>query len=130
MGSAAKPYAQKDVILDIDHELDYWRGHYMHSAFHRTPRPFEDYLFTLKFGYDMYLLNHGCDLEALLPVMRDRYQATAIARDNLGWPLAEAVVRETWKRMRPDTNGRCDRTIRSAEASRAANWPQPQYRSA
>lgn len=130
MGSVAKSNRHKDVMLDIDSELAYWRLHYTHSAFHMTPRPFDDYLFTLKFGYDMYLLNHAGDLEKLLPVMRSRYQATATMRDDLGWPLAEAVIRETWKRMHPDTNGRSGRTMRAPGALRSANWSQPQYQPA
>lgn len=126
MGSVAKSNRHKDVMLDIDSELAYWRLYYTQSAFHRTPRPFDDYLFTLKFGYDMYLLNHGCDLEKLLPAMRSRYQATATAGDHLGWPLAEAVIRETWKRMHPvPAQRRPQDAMRPAAIPGMAGVPDP-----
>ncbi|MEO8365466.1 MAG: hypothetical protein ABI538_04590 [Pseudoxanthomonas sp.] len=130
MRYAAVSDIHKQVMLDIDSELAYWRLHYTHSAFHRTQRPFEDYVCTLKFGYDMYLLNHGDDLEKLLPAMRGRYEATATMRDDLGWPLTEAVIRETWKRMRPEQDQRNDRLRPGAVVSRSANWSQSQYQSA
>ena len=104
MGSAIPLEAFQNVMLDIDSELHYWRENYTQAAYHRTPRPFDQYVSTLKFGYDMYLLNHGRGLEELLPVMRARYQATMDSYQCLDWPLAEAVIRETWKRMRPEIN--------------------------
>ena len=127
MGSAVKSTVHKDVMLDIDSELAYWRMNYVGAAFHRTPRPFEDYVFTLKFGYDMYLLNSGCDMERILPAMRSRYEATAMSRENLGWPLAEAVIRETWKRMHRDRHG-SGKPKPVVEPPRTS-WSQPQYRS-
>lgn len=130
MGHAAGSNLFKDVMLDIEAELDYWRLHYAQSAFHRTSRPFADYLFTLKFGYDMYLLNHGSDLEKLLPAMRTRYQATASMRDDLGWPLAEAVIRETWKRMNPATRRTGARIAPTTMGSPSNHWSRPQYQSA
>ena len=36
--------------------------------------------------------------------MRARYQAAMDGHQCLDWPLAEAVIRETWKRMRPEIN--------------------------
>lgn len=106
MGYAIAPGEFKNVMLDIDSELDYWCQNYTQAAFHRTFRPFDQYLPTLKFGYDMYLLNHGEGLDELLPVMRARYEATMDCDQGLDWPLAEAVIRETWKRMRPQINHR------------------------
>lgn len=106
MGSVARPARDKNVILDIDSELRYWSGSYACSRFHRTPRLFDDYLATLKFGYDMYLLHHRHDLGDVLPAIRDRYFASVHPRDQLDWPLAEAVIRETWKRMLPTSDRR------------------------
>lgn len=128
MGFAVKSAVHKDVMLDIESELAYWRLNHLGSAFHRTPRPFDDYVFTLKFGYDMYLLNAGCDLESILPAMRSRYEATATSRENLGWPLAEAVIRETWKRMHPERHAGSRKPARPLEPSRMP-WSRPQYQS-
>lgn len=127
MGSAIAPGEFKNVMLDIDSELDYWRQNYMQAAFHRTSRPFEQYLSTLKFGYDMYLLNHGSGLEELLPIMRARYEATTESDQCLEWPLAEAVIRETWKRMRPQINYRAKVAGDSMIASPLPGLPHPAF---
>ena len=90
----------QDVMLDIDSELRHWRGCYRESAFHRSSREFDDYIPTLKFGYDVYLLNYRHDLDALMVNLRQRYERTVPEWQRLDWPLSEAIVRETWKRMR------------------------------
>ncbi len=90
----------QDVMLDIDAELRHWRGSYRQSAFHRSTREFDDYIPTLKFGYDVYLLNYRHDLDALMVNLRQRYERTVPEWQRLDWPLSEAIVRETWKRMR------------------------------
>jgi hypothetical protein len=129
MGSAIPLGEFKNVMLDIDSELDYWRRNYGQAAFHRTARTFEQYLPTLKFGYDMYLLNHGDGLDDLLPVMRARYEATMEGDQSLDWPLAEAVIRETWKRMRPQINHRAKGAGDSLIATPAARLLRPAYQS-
>jgi len=91
----------RDVILDIEAELEYWHRNYRTAAFHRTNRAFDDYIPTLKFGYDMYLLGYQNDLEDILPSVRHRYHEVLTERTCLEWSLAEAVIRETWQRMRP-----------------------------
>jgi hypothetical protein len=90
----------QDVVLDIDAELRHWRGCYRQSAFHRGPREFDDYIPTLKFGYDTYLLNYHRELDAVLGVLKARYERDVAEWQRLDWPLGEAVIRETWKRMR------------------------------
>ena len=90
---------RQDVILDIDAELRYWRGCYRESIFHRTPVEFDDYIPTLKFGYDTYLLNHHRSLDELMASLERRYQRVVPQWQQLEWSLGQAVVRETWKRM-------------------------------
>lgn len=89
----------QDVMLDIDAELRHWRGCYRESAFHRFNREFDDYIPTLKFGYDTYLLNYQKDLDTLMDGLRQRYERSVPEWQRLEWPLGEAIVRETWKRM-------------------------------
>lgn len=127
MGSAIPLGDFKNVMLDIDSELHYWRQNYTQAAFHRTYRPFDQYLPTLKFGYDMYLLNHGDGLDELLPVMRARYEATMERDQCLDWPLAEAVIRETWKRMRPQIDCRAKGSGDSTVVSPATGLPHLVY---
>jgi len=91
----------QDVMLDIDGELAFWCTAHRASPFHRQERPFEAYVPTLKFGYDMYLLHYHRSLDQLLPALADRYCRDVPAAQRLDWPLAEAVIREAWKRMQP-----------------------------
>ena len=95
-----RPADSQDVILDIDAELRHWRGCYRQSAFHHGPREFDDYIPTIKFGYDTYLLNYRRELDALLHTLKTRYERDVAEWQRLDWPLSEAVIRETWKRMR------------------------------
>lgn len=90
---------RQDVILDIDAELRYWRGCYRESAFHRTPVEFDDYIPTLKFGYDTYLLNHHRNLDELMDSLERRYQRVVPQWQRLDWPVSQVIIRETWKRM-------------------------------
>lgn len=92
----------KDVVLDIESELAFWKNSYGSSVFHSQARRFEAHVATLKFGYDMYLLNHRRGLDELMPALQRRYLLDVPKYGQLEWPLAEAVVRETWKRMQPD----------------------------
>lgn len=89
----------QDVMLDIDAELRYWRGCYRQSTFHRTPMEFDDYIPTLKFGYDAYLLNHYRSLDELMSSLEGRYRRLVPQWQQLDWSLGQAVVRATWKRM-------------------------------
>lgn len=106
----------QDVMLDIDGELAFWLGAYRSSPFHRMDRPFDAYVPTLKFGYDMYLLNYHRPLDQLLPSLSERYCRDVSSAQRLEWPLAEAVVRETWKRMQPVQAPTPHRPFRSAAA--------------
>ena len=90
----------QDVMLDIDAELRHWRGCYRESAFHRSSCEFDDYIPTLKFGYDLYLLNHRAELDMLLSTLKQRYERSIPEWQQLDWPLSEAIIRETWKRMK------------------------------
>lgn len=101
----------QDVMLDIDAELRHWRGCYRESVFHRINREFDDYIPTLKFGYDTYLLNYHKDLDTLMEGLRQRYQRCVPEWQRLEWPLSEAIVRETWKRMQ---NGQSWRPLPNA----------------
>jgi hypothetical protein len=91
---------RQDVMLDIDAELRYWRGCYRESPFHRAPVEFDDYIPTLKFGYDAYLLNHHQDLDEVMTGLERRYQRVVPQWQQLDWSVGETIVRETWKRMR------------------------------
>ena len=129
MGSAIPLGECKEVMLDIESELQYWNRNYKSAAFHRTPCSFDQYLPTLKFGYDMYLLNRGQGLDELLPVIRARYEASMDRYRGLEWSLAEAVIRETWKRMRPEANHRANNHRQMLVGHRPTDPSPIEYRS-
>lgn len=109
----------QDVMLDIDAELRYWRGCYRQSAFHRTPTEFDDYIPTIKFGYDAYLLNHHRTLEELMSNLERHYRRVVPQWQQLDWPLGQAVVRETWRRMQ---QGESWRPMQATALSAAFNF--------
>jgi len=69
-------------------------------------------------------------LDELLPAMRARYEATMDSDEGLDWPLAEAVIRETWKRMRPQINHRARGAGDSMIASPPTGLSRPAYQPA
>jgi hypothetical protein len=91
----------QDVVLDIDGELAFWRSRYPTTELHRSGRPFESYVPTLKFGYDLYLLNYRRSLDQLLPTLPARYARDVPPHERLDWTLAETLIRQAWSRMRP-----------------------------
>lgn len=90
----------QDVMLDIDAELRYWRRCYREMQFHRGTHEFDDYIPTLKFGYDQYLLHYRRELEDLLPAMKPRYERAIPEWQQLDWSLGQAIISAAWKRMR------------------------------
>ncbi len=97
---------RQDVMLDIDAELRYWRGCYRESVFHSTAVEFDDYIPTLKFGYDIYLLNHHRNLDELMASLERRYLIAVAQWQRLDWTVAQAIIRETWKRMQQGQSSR------------------------
>lgn len=97
---------RQDVMLDIDAELRYWRGCYRESTFHRAPVEFDDYIPTLKFGYDVYLLNHHRSLDQLMASLERRYQIAVPQWQRLDWAVSQVIIRETWKRMQQGQSSR------------------------
>lgn len=90
--------SSQNMVLDIESELAFWRKRYPISAFCRVGRAFESCVSTLKFGYDLYLFNYRRSFDQLLPT---RCACDLPQHECMERPLAEAVIRETWNRMRP-----------------------------
>jgi hypothetical protein len=104
MGSAFPLDPCKQVVLDIELEMHFWRIHYAQAPFHRAVRTFDQYSETIKFGYDMYLLHFSSELNEVMAGLRQRYVSELPKEKALEWAVAEAVIRETWKRMTPEAN--------------------------
>jgi hypothetical protein len=91
----------RDVVLDIEAELKYWRQCYRKRPFHQRGLPFEAYVPTLKFGYDAYLLHHREALELLMPALKERYLHHLPCEQRLEWSRSQRIIRETWQRIQP-----------------------------
>ena len=88
------------VLLDIEAELEYWRRIFPTTEFRDASLPFDDYIPTIKFGYDCFLLFHRQPLAEILPGLRDRYGKTVPRHQQLDWRWADQIVRHAWGRMR------------------------------
>lgn len=88
------------VLLDIEAELEYWRRIFPTTEFRDASLPFEDYVPTIKFGYDCFLLFHRQPLAEILPSLRDRYNKSVPRHQQLDWRWADQIVRHAWGRMR------------------------------
>ena len=87
------------AVVDIHTELRFWEKTYARQAFHRQGTAFRQYVPTLKFAYDIYLLSRRRPLQALLPALPARYEAAIARHARLDWSLASAVIARVWQRL-------------------------------
>lgn len=95
-----QPAPGQGMLLDIQAELEYWRRIFPGTEFGDASLPFDDFVPTIKFGYDCFLLFHRQPLAEILPGLRDRYQKTVPRHEQLDWRWADQIVRHAWGRMR------------------------------
>lgn len=88
------------VLLDIVAELEYWRRIFPSTEFRHASLSFDDFVPTIKFGYDCYLLFHRQLLAEVLPGLRGRYLSQVPSHQQLDWRWADQIVRHAWGRMR------------------------------
>lgn len=88
------------IMLDIEAELEYWKRIFPSTEFGNTSLPFADFVPTIKFGYDCFLLFHRQSLAEMLPGLRTRYGAQLPRHQQLEWRWADQIVRHAWGRMR------------------------------
>ena len=100
MDTARKIAPGQGVLLDIEAELEYWRRVFPDTEFRATSLPFSDFVPTIKFGYDCFLLFHRQALAEVLPSLRTRYASQIPRHQQLEWRWADQIVRHAWGRMR------------------------------
>jgi len=93
--------SSQNMVLNIESELAFWRKRYPTRAFCRVGRSLESCVSTLKFDCDLYLLNYRRSFGQLPPTLPTRYARDLPQHERMDRPLAKAVIRETWNRMRP-----------------------------
>lgn len=100
LGTGQQIAPGQGVLLDIEAELEYWRRIFPTTEFRDASLPFDDYVPTIKFGYDCFLLFHRQPLAEILPGLRDRYGKSVPRHQQLDWRWADQIVRHAWGRMR------------------------------
>lgn len=93
------PGRVEEGVLNIETELDYWRGVIPRTEFAQISLRFSHFVPTIKFGYDCYLLFHHSPLCNLLPDLRERYDRIVPSNEQLEWRWADQIIRHAWGRM-------------------------------
>ncbi len=104
----------QNLALDIEAELDYWRGCYKKMPFHKPGLPFETYVPAIKFGYDCYLAHYRDDLDLVLPALKQRYERDFPQPRRLNWGTCQRILRAVWEHIK--LSHRCRRNAFSGEA--------------
>lgn len=97
----------RQMFVDFDDELRFWRGGYRTSCFYRPGIEFEDYEPALKLGINVFLRSHGRPFDELRDQLAESYQRT---RDSspLEWHEASAAAAAAWARMSEQLQARID----------------------
>ncbi|HLM52695.1 MAG TPA: hypothetical protein VK325_03670 [Pseudoxanthomonas sp.] len=90
--------SNQNMVSNIENALALCRKRYSTSAFRRVGRSFGSCVPTLTPGYGFYLPSCRRSPNQLLPI---RHARNLPQHERMDRPLAEAVIRETWNRMRP-----------------------------
>lgn len=96
------PESDKDfarqMFVDFDEELDYWRDNYASSCFHRDGMEFRDYEAAVKLGINVFLRSHGRSFDELKEQLAESYERTR-GNSLIEWPEASVAAGAAWQRM-------------------------------
>ena len=106
--------APQQVALDIEVELDYWRGCYRRMPFHRQGLAYEAYVPAIKFAYDCYLYHHRDELKLLFPALKERYLRQFPLPQRIEWRSVERIVKAVWQRIQSGEHCLAPRKIMAA----------------
>lgn len=88
----------RSIVVDVEHEMNYWSGQLPDLKCYRPQLLLEHYMATLRFAYDSYLLHPHARIDELLPWLRTKYLGISSSR-RLDWQDAEPVIRAVWDRL-------------------------------
>ena len=116
------PESEKDfarqMFVDFDDELSYWRDSYSSSPFYRDGMEFPDYEPAIKLGINVFLRSHGRCFDDLKEQLGESYARTR-GKAPIDWSEASIAAGAAWQRM-------ADRlATRISSASRHATAPLP-----
>lgn len=96
------PESDKDfarqMFVDFDEELGFWRDNYQTSPFHREGMEFRHYEPAVKLGINVFLRSHGRTFEELKAQLADSYERTR-GNSPLEWCEASVAAGAAWDRM-------------------------------
>jgi hypothetical protein len=87
------------IVVNIEAELTYWKTVYSSQPFHANRFTFPDYVPSLKFSYDAFLLFPKQDVFQLIPELQRRYERGVPSHQRLEWERASKVLLAVWKRV-------------------------------
>lgn len=96
------PESDKDfarqMFVDFDDELAYWRDNYETSTFFRDGMEFRDYEPAIKLGINVFLRSHGRSFDELKDQLAESYERTRGATP-IEWSEASGAAGAAWQRM-------------------------------
>lgn len=117
-------------VIDLEHELTFWRGHYQRTAaWHRDVLPFNEYVPAFTLGIGLFLQCHDCLVEALNERMVALRYARVRRRSRVEWHEAWQAVHAAYLRLQahweaaPARQVQADTAPESAMAVLAARRP-------
>ena len=96
------PESEKDfarqMFVDFDDELNYWRESYSRCPFFRDGMEFPDYEPAVKLGINVFLRSHGRSFDELKEQLAESYERTR-GNTPIDWSEASVAAGAAWQRM-------------------------------
>lgn len=96
------PESDKDfarqMFVDFDDEMSYWRDNYDNCQFYRDGMEFRDYEAAVKLGINVFLRSHGRFFEELKDQLAESYERTR-GNSPIEWSEASKAAGAAWQRM-------------------------------
>lgn len=94
----ANPDIARQMFVDFDEELLFWRDRYRTCGFFRPGLEFGDYEPAFKLGINVFLRSHGRSFDELKDHLLESYERIRGATP-LEWSEASAAAGAAWERM-------------------------------
>ena len=88
----------RQMFVDFDDELAYWRDNYENSRFFRDGMEFRDYEPAVKLGINVFLRSHGRSFDELKDQLAESYERTR-GKAPIEWSEASVAAGAAWQRM-------------------------------
>lgn len=92
------PDIARQMFVDFDEELLFWRDRYRNCGFFRPGLEFGDYEPAFKLGINVFLRSHGRSFDELKDHLLESYERIR-GSTPLEWSEASAAAGAAWERM-------------------------------